>query len=569
MKKQLLSFVALICAVSAWGQAEEALYLDDVTSSYLSNADLMALNGWKFTSNRVNNKKSDYENHVTTNAVPVIEFYHTWSSNAGAATSAAYNFEMAQTVTLPAGKYRLATHAFYREGNGNGTNTKAYLLAGAEKAYLPGLTADGLDKYQASDALPKAAEAFSKGDFPVALDFTVAEEGAVKLGLGGVINTYVSWCITGPFTLYRCYTLSEYRTMCKSLSDKAKAMYELKMSRKALAALETVAEIDPEELTEAEEFQMVMSMLEKSIAEAEASVAEYAGYAEELAAVKASRETLHVTDEDAAAFTAAWEDAYSDYDNGTMGDFDAVKDELGGLLVSLAKKQTTPGSDMTLAIVNPDCTAVKEGWTTVGTVGNKSDEHWSGVTDTYLEPCNWGASNWTASFTQTLTDLPAGEYRLTAAGRASSGATLKLTANDQSATYRSLGNTGGTIATDGSEWESVAAGKEAGKTFAGKTQGGLGWTYASVDVTVLNGTLIIGCTANASRSQQWASIDDFRLMFLNTATGIEEVTVADEPETVDVYTISGMPVLRGAAPSALKSLKKGIYIVNGSKVVIR
>lgn len=54
---------------------------------------------------------------------------------------------------------------------------------------------------------------------------------------------------------------------------------------------------------------------------------------------------------------------------------------------------------------------------------------------------------------------------------------------------------------------------------------------------------------------------------IGTGTGIDNI-VANAGGKVDVYTINGVSVLRNADAAAVKALKKGLYIINGKKVVI-
>lgn len=49
--------------------------------------------------------------------------------------------------------------------------------------------------------------------------------------------------------------------------------------------------------------------------------------------------------------------------------------------------------------------------------------------------------------------------------------------------------------------------------------------------------------------------------------GVDDLA-AEEPETVTVYTMTGICLLRDADRSALANLEKGLYIINGKKVVI-
>lgn len=54
---------------------------------------------------------------------------------------------------------------------------------------------------------------------------------------------------------------------------------------------------------------------------------------------------------------------------------------------------------------------------------------------------------------------------------------------------------------------------------------------------------------------------------IGTGTGIDNI-VANAGGKVDVYTVNGVSVLRNADAAAVKSLNKGLYIINGKKVVI-
>ncbi len=169
--------------------------------------------------------------------------------------------------------------------------------------------------------------------------------------------------------------------------------------------------------------------------------------------------------------------------------------------------------DMTFLVKNADFSAAAEGWTTEGTVGKKTGQHWSGVgANQYIEPCDWNATGWTSSFNQVVV-VPVGKYTVQAAGRASANVTLNLVVGDQTVAYPSNGDNGGTIATDGTEWESVEAGIAAGKSFA-KNNVGQGWTYAAIETVVTDPEkgITIGATATTANAHEWASVDDFKLL---------------------------------------------------------
>lgn len=199
-----MKYKNIIAMVVMMGLALQSQARTDITNQYLTNAGLTSLSGWSYGDNGYN-----YTDWKTDGDVPVIEFYNEWSTNPGTAIGNTRNFHFTQTITLPAGNYRLVVNAFYREGNGTGQNTKAYIFAGDKTQYIIGLPANGLDGYTGSNDLYKAANAFSKGAFSNELDFSLSNQQQIVIGLRGYIDTYCSWCILGPLTLYR-YTDEDY-----------------------------------------------------------------------------------------------------------------------------------------------------------------------------------------------------------------------------------------------------------------------------------------------------------------------------------------------------------------------
>ena len=133
----------------------------------------------------------------------MVEFYHSWSGDAaGSSIGTTQNFSIKQSVTLSSGTYRLSAYGFYREGEGNGTNTKASLKAGDNTTNLIGLESGALASYDGNDA-QKAANAFNSGAFLNTLEFTLASKQTIDLGVTGYIDTYCSWCVVGPMTLVK------------------------------------------------------------------------------------------------------------------------------------------------------------------------------------------------------------------------------------------------------------------------------------------------------------------------------------------------------------------------------
>lgn len=62
--------------------------------------------------------------------------------------------------------------------------------------------------------------------------------------------------------------------------------------------------------------------------------------------------------------------------------------------------------------------------------------------------------------------------------------------------------------------------------------------------------------------------NDVRAEFSYETSGIEEIAGDALEGSFDIYDIAGVAVMRGATRSDLRNLKKGIYIVNGKKIII-
>ena len=383
-KSVLLAILMIACA---WGQR---LYAQvDVTDTYLQNADLFSLEGWDYGDDGYN-----YTDWQTGGDVPVIEFYHAWSANAGASIGATRNFHFTQKVTLPAGNYRLAVNGFYREGNGNGTNTKAYIFAGEKQQFMIGLGSAGVASYSGSSDLFRAANAFSKGDFSNAFDFDVEKEQEIEIGFRGYIDTYCSWCILGPVKLYK-YSLDDYLVDYRKKVAEAEALYESPMNADVLADLKG-AVVDERSFSLAKQVTEAIRTLDEKISAAQNSIADYAATNEAFKTYDAKAAKLAATGK--SAYDAAVASIKSAYADGSMvgNQTDAVKAAYQEAL----KKQTEPGSDFT------ECAPTR----------------WDGQTATegqYGKPERYNASDWNPPFeysgdvmTQTITGLPEGAYKV-------------------------------------------------------------------------------------------------------------------------------------------------------------
>lgn len=67
----------------------------------------------------------------------------------------------------------------------------------------------------------------------------------------------------------------------------------------------------------------------------------------------------------------------------------------------------------------------------------------------------------------------------------------------------------------------------------------------------------------------YSNLEDIVIVYIiGTGSGIDSI-VANAGGKVDVYTVNGVNVLRNADAAAVKALKKGLYIINGKKVMLK
>lgn len=188
MKRQIITFMAFLCAMVLWGQT-------DVTSDYLTNADFTdGTNGWEFTQTTTSDKWAAPEQEPR-----VVEAYAGW----GNLNMTEYTAK--QAIILPAGFYRLEAYAFYRYGltyDVDATKSLAYLYAGNNKKLVATLGSISTNSYANTKA--QASNAFAEGNYLNTLDFYVgADNTSIEVGVKGTHELKQSWFILGPVKLYR------------------------------------------------------------------------------------------------------------------------------------------------------------------------------------------------------------------------------------------------------------------------------------------------------------------------------------------------------------------------------
>lgn len=525
-------FLAIIFAMFA---LQTARAQEDI-SNVLKNANLMSLDGWTYGVNGYN-----YEAWKTDGAVPVIEFYNAWSTNAGAAIGNKRDFQFTQKVTLPAGEYRIVVNAFYREGNGNGTNTKAYIFAGEKQQYIYGLTSAGVAQYAGSNDLYRAATAFSQGNFANAFDFSLDTEKEIELGFKGYIDTYCSWCILGPVKLYK-YSLDLYVAEYEALLATATSLCSKPLPEDLLNSLKAKM-VDKSTLTSTAKCTSAINELTAAINEAEAWAVEFdkakqtlvkalerfeadyndgengplkkmgaSKWSTIIEAVKSAALAKDVVgsysgfataaNELVAALDAAGTDAEkfdllkkeieyareyvlvntankNDYDN-AIAAAQAIYDnsDFDGIANAIAAMQNFKVLDYEYVNANYN-SEYAIGGTWQGTTNTNKSEHWDGnANTTYFDFSRWTGDAGVKEFYQEVT-LPAGKYVLKASGRCSTtnGTNCFIKVDDMIAYFNVKGGSGYGIDTSGK------ANFSSDGTYANTVGRGWEWRFIEFELT--------------------------------------------------------------------------------------
>ena len=229
-----------------------------------------------------------------------------------------------------------------------------------------------------------------------------------------------------------------------------------------------------------------------------------------------------------------------------------LMEEYDGILMSVWPKNADGTLDASGMIINPQATGQrKDGWETQNVDFSKGEAYDSNASNPYFN--YWSANSYTSSMTQTISGLPAGTYTLSATLRGSSSMPLTLAA-------------------------STGADKKQRKfTGTGTTASGslpMGWKLVTVPAVYVGkgDELTISLTAAGT---SWWSADNFQLTLVEPdPTGIEAIQNSKfkiQNEDV-IYDLAGRKVSAGANSSLFtfhSSLKKGLYILNGRKVLIK
>ena len=430
--------------------------LGDVTF-LIANPTINGSTGW--TTSKPNGGNGPLLNSVS---------FEYWQSSAAKGA-----FDYYQTIkNLPAGKYTVSAEMYNSTNGESGATFSAtsgvYASSGNNEVYkLVDVDGTELIKYTT--------------------DEITVTNGELRIGIKSQKTMTARWFVADNFSLtfVEAATADDYYTNIEALVNSAKAISGVmnKTVSETLSAAITAGEnaIGTTKETDLSKLDKITSDLESAITAANTSISDYATAKTYLDAA----ETANLDDAGKANYAAdatvsAIQTAYT---NGTL---EAVTTEqitaLDAALITAVKAQTTVGSDMTLAIVNPSFeTGNYNGWTTTKSndTGAKSTSN-----NTYkMEDAagNYLFNTWSTGYeiSQTITGLQPGKYTVSAVMGTDANQTLVLKMNSTEATAASVD-------------------KSTGVTVSG-------------DVLVTDGTLTISA---GTSNQYWYKVDNFKLTFV-------------------------------------------------------
>lgn len=511
---------------------------EDVTSTYITNANLTSTTGWT-----INNQSGKPTAGASNKDAYAIEFYAGWSATDVTSYSAL------QSVTLPAGTYKLTSNAFYREGqlyNTAANTSRAYLKAGSKMVTLPTLGSVSLGSY--ANTLGEAADALASGAYETSVEFTLTATSTIEIGVTGTFSLAKSWCPVGAFRLYRQGSVDATKTRDFVLNPSDDGCYALQVDPNnenyGTEALGTryvgfVGDLGstpyvlaaPRDSYHSGVGTKWMLMSQKAYTAHRFSILDAAPCRRLMWPLVIAARASGV----GAAEIAIYENPLS-----SPAEIEAAKERLQAQLVAV---ETTTPVDYSFLIANGDCASSShEGWTADGSWSSNTTFYRNGdalLTNRFYE--SWVSGGQTLAdrtLSQTLTDLPAGVYQLS----------LDIIATQQDNAAAEV--TGVTLFLGDQE-------------VSCHTANSVPQTFTTPHFNVTDGAAVTLGLKVASTTANWVAFDNFRLVYLGQPAVPNDVNGDRRVDADDVRAL--VSHLLGI------SIPKGFNIdaadINGDEVV--
>lgn len=488
-------------------------------------------------------------------------------------------FDVYQTINVPNGLYKVEVQGFYRNGTyadaaAKHVDDSEQLLAAvyANTAETPlqsifteagkvdaGVTTDGIDG-KFPNSMANASAFFSAGLYNNVVENVVVVDGTLTVGVRKSEAVTNDWSIFDNFRI-TYYGEIEDLTVYKEAYDAALAAAQAALAAEANAVVtgeeRTALDGAITDNTTIEEtkdgYTAATTALNAATSTFTSAVAAY----QALEDTKAEYESFDTAPYKYASSTkkAAIQEAI-DVEATSADDATAKKDAIltavRDYVESNAVAEEQGAEDFTDYILNPNAEDGVNSWTTTlgdgsgGEIKVLSNEPFTDAagnsTHSYFDGGDWNASAWDVTFSQDVT-LPSGEYLLSATTRASQGiANFILFGVDQEKEMPHVGNTGGIF--------------------------NRGWNdnFVVFNVHEDNTAAKIGVRGIATTQHEWMSFTRFRLVRLGDANIINGIQT-ENLDNATIYSVNGQVVRTNATTT--KGLAKGVYVVNGKKVVVK
>ena len=487
---------------------------EDVTSTYITNANMSSTTGWT-----IKNQNGNPTAGASNKDAYAIEFYAGWDNVNVTSYSAL------QSITLPAGTYKLTSQAFYREGqlyNTSPNTSRANLKAGSKTTKLPTLGSVTLNNY--ANTLAEAADALASDTYETSIEFTLSTSSTIEIGVTGTFSVAKSWCAVGAFKLYKKGEADATQTRDFKLDLDNDGFYTMQVDPNNVnygtGALGTryvgfVGDLSgtpyvlscPKESYHSGVGSKWLFMDGKA----------YLVYREKAQNALAARQQMWPVVISARA-AGVGEDEIAIYENplSSASEIESAMESLKAKLLEVEASESTP-VDYSFLITNGDCASSSfEGWTTDNSWGSNTTFYHNGdalLTNRFYESwVNGPATLGDRTLSQTFADLPSGVYRLS----------LDVIATQQSDATKVV--TGVTL---------FLGDQEVGC----HTANGVPETFTTPKLTVTEGSSVTLGMKVESTTANWVAFDNFRLIYLGLPPVPNDLTNDRRVDAADVRAL--------------------------------